>query len=180
MKSIGSHAFLNCTSLTSVTIPDGVERIGEHAFMGCNIRGLTTSIGSAEKLCYPKDKNILMEKANATRDLLVHSSFINIQGISQYIKYCSRSLLGFLPRKAVVGESQKDIKKSLYIFLLCLKRLAYPQDAKKACSKLQPIPLELVSSIFIFEKIITCKVSANEVGERELHRNSQDTLMIQL
>ena len=52
VTSIGSHAFYNCSGLTSVTIPNSVKSIGEYAFQGCS--GLTsvvigsgvTSIGS--------------------------------------------------------------------------------------------------------------------------------------
>ena len=39
-ESIGLMAFLNCTSLTSVTIPDGVTGIGDYAFAYC--RSLTS------------------------------------------------------------------------------------------------------------------------------------------
>jgi len=40
VTSIGSYAFYFCTSLTSVTIPNGVTTIGDCAFAGCN--GLTS------------------------------------------------------------------------------------------------------------------------------------------
>ena len=35
VTSIGSSAFSNCTSLTSVTIPNSIESIGDNAFNGC-------------------------------------------------------------------------------------------------------------------------------------------------
>ena len=40
VKKIGEYAFQKCTGLTSVTIPDGVESIGDYAFQGCT--GLTS------------------------------------------------------------------------------------------------------------------------------------------
>ena len=51
VTSIGDKAFAECTSLTSITIPDGVASIGEAAFYGCaNLTSITipdsvTSIG---------------------------------------------------------------------------------------------------------------------------------------
>ena len=35
-KTIGSYAFNNCTSLTSITIPDSVTSIGDYAFKNCD------------------------------------------------------------------------------------------------------------------------------------------------
>ena len=40
MKKIGDRAFLHCSSLTSIKIPNSVTRIGDFAFRGCN--GLTS------------------------------------------------------------------------------------------------------------------------------------------
>ena len=51
VTGIGHTSFLNCTGLTSVTIPDSVTSIGESAFYGCSslisvtIPGSVTSIG---------------------------------------------------------------------------------------------------------------------------------------
>ncbi len=51
VTSIGSSAFYNCTSLTSVTIPDGVTSLKAHAFRNCkalesvSIGNSVTSIG---------------------------------------------------------------------------------------------------------------------------------------
>ena len=53
VSSIGVEAFYNCTSLTSVTIPNSVESIGDNAFQNCSsltsatIGNNVTSIGSS-------------------------------------------------------------------------------------------------------------------------------------
>ena len=50
--SIGKEAFMNCTNLTAVTIPNSVKTISNHAFDGCTgltsllIPGSVTSIGN--------------------------------------------------------------------------------------------------------------------------------------
>ena len=42
VTGIGEDAFRNCTNLTSITMPDLVERIGNYAFAGCsNLTGIT-------------------------------------------------------------------------------------------------------------------------------------------
>ena len=53
VTSIGTCAFSNCSSLTSINIPEGVTSIGSYAFDGCssltsiNIPEGVTSIGSS-------------------------------------------------------------------------------------------------------------------------------------
>jgi len=52
--TISNSAFLGCTSLTSVTIPDSVTSIGSYAFDGCPIKNATMPTSAISSI--PKDK----------------------------------------------------------------------------------------------------------------------------
>ena len=41
VTEIGDEAFMRCTTLSSVTLPEGIERIGMRAFMDCGFRKFT-------------------------------------------------------------------------------------------------------------------------------------------
>ena len=51
VTSIGSYAFYNCLSLTSVTIPDGVTSIGSYAFGHCSSLTSVTSLATTPPTC---------------------------------------------------------------------------------------------------------------------------------
>ena len=59
MTSIGIYAFIGCSGLTSVTIPEGVTRIGEYTFYNCS--GLTSVYYGADKPINA-DANIFSEE----------------------------------------------------------------------------------------------------------------------
>ena len=49
VTAIGSKAFLECDSLTGITLPEGVTSIGEQAFMYCkNLRSINFPEGLTE------------------------------------------------------------------------------------------------------------------------------------
>jgi hypothetical protein len=58
---IGNRAFLNCTGLISVTIPDSVMSIGMNAFLGCS--GLTSIVVDANNAVYSSQDGVLYNKA---------------------------------------------------------------------------------------------------------------------
>ena len=79
VTSIGNHAFYGCTGLTSVTIPDGVTSISNHVFYGCT--GLTTltigngvtSIGEATFNGCSKLKTLIIADGKEALSLSVHT-----------------------------------------------------------------------------------------------------------
>ena len=70
VTEIGSYAFRDCSSLTGITIPDGVEYIGDSTFSGCSsLTGITipssvTSIGD-DAFCGCDKLTIYGEKDSA-------------------------------------------------------------------------------------------------------------------
>jgi hypothetical protein len=64
VTSIGDGAFYNCTSLTSVTIPNSVTNIGDQAFEGCTI--VTNITVVASNPAYSSLGGVLFDKAQAT------------------------------------------------------------------------------------------------------------------
>ena len=64
VTSIGEYTFIDCTSLTNITIPNSVTSIGAGAFSGCN--GLTTIIVEKGNAKYHSDGNCLIETESKT------------------------------------------------------------------------------------------------------------------
>ncbi len=78
VTSIGEVAFMGCTNLTSITIPDSVTSIGVHAFAGCI--GLTNIIVDEGNTKYHSAGNCLIETATKTLILGCKTSVIPTDG----------------------------------------------------------------------------------------------------
>ena len=140
VTSIGSYAFLDCTSLTSVTIPDSVTSIGDDAFCYCDrltsvtIPDSVTSIGdhafssctsltsidvdqnstkycSVDGVLFNKDKTTLIQ-CPAGKTLTAYSIPDSVTSIGDYAFYYCTSLTS-----VTIPDSVTSIGD--YAFLSC-------------------------------------------------------------
>ncbi len=94
VTSIGNWAFEDCSSLTSVTIPEGVTTIGGRAFEGCSSLVITVSSGNAsyaslDGCLFNKDYSTLLAGPGVKDDYVIPSSVTTIGDYA--FRYC-RSL----------------------------------------------------------------------------------------
>ena len=113
--SIGTSAFVNCTGLTSVTIPSGVTSIGSYAFQGCTglksieIPNSVTSIGtSAFVKCSGITSITIPDSVTSISD----RAFVNCKGLTS----------------VTIGSGVTSI--GLYAFSACskLESITIPSD----------------------------------------------------
>ena len=96
VTSIGSYAFLNCSSLTSITIPDSVVSIGAFAFCNCS---------NLENVVMPNDSNSSLKSIGANafyqckklKSITIPSSVISIGSCAFDVTFNQNPLKVYFP-----------------------------------------------------------------------------------
>ena len=138
---VGKSAFENCTSLTSITIPEGVTSIGSRAFYGCYITTITipesvTSIGfEAFKHC------------GGLTSITLPNSVTSI-GFEAF-KYCGSLTSITLPNSVTsIGESAFSSCTSLTSITLPNSVTSIGESAFSYCDRLTAITIAEGNAIY--------------------------------
>ena len=173
VTSIGEKAFYNCSSLTSIILPETITRIGKYAFQNCS---------SLMSMTIPNSVTEIGEYAfmRCTGELLVNCN------ISQYAFYNAKFT------KAIIGEGVEVIDNSAFSDCSSLTSITIPNSVTKIgerafyyCSSLTSITLpQSITSIskeafFRCSKLasITIPNSVTKIGESAFYECSGLTSM---
>ncbi len=113
VSGIGNAAFLSCTSLTSVMIPDNITIIGEQAFRDCtsltaiNVDTNNPNYSSIEGVLFSKDKTSLFQYPNAKA--VIYSIPKSVTSIGNYaFSDCSISNITIPENVTIIGFGAFD------------------------------------------------------------------------
>lgn len=101
VKSISSKAFLNCTSIKSISFPASLTEIGDQAFSGCS---------ALEKLTLPG--TVKLVKKGAFSDCTALKEVIVNEGVESFYTYVFKGCTAL--ERIEIGESVKTIGENAF------------------------------------------------------------------
>ena len=118
LQEISNNAFSNCKSLTSITIPDNVTRIGKSAFSSCS---------KLTSVTIPNGVTIIGERAFMSCSMLMYIDIPNsVTSIAPYVFSGCRTLTSVTIPKGV-----KSINSSAFSDCLSLTSITIPDNVTK-------------------------------------------------
>ena len=142
VTAIGDYAFRNCTTLTSVTIPNSVTSIGEYAFGRCN--GLT-------------DLSIPNSVITISKDAFTECSGLTSLTIPNSVRTIGQSAFSYCEglTSLTLGDSVTSIEQAAFYGCSGLTSVTIPssvttigQSVFSECTNLMNIEVESGNSIF--------------------------------
>lgn len=135
VTSIGKDAFLRCTNMWSVTIPNGITEIGESAFAGCT---------AIRKIELPNSVTFIASHAFEGSGLRNCTIPENITGIEEYTFYCCEDLTSVTIPNSVctIGKGAFDSCSSLTSITISKNVTSIGDQAFYKCSALNTIIVE--------------------------------------
>ena len=175
VTSIGGEAFQDCSSLTSIAIPNSIMSIGAYAFSGCSSLISLTIPSTVQFSEVDEDGNteydmgfLTIEGCYQLQTLIVPADFFGFSDAEDYSE--AKYVLGYLPQNLesltindddihpfcfdFINQNRKTIKN---IDLSATTNIIMAEEALKNCYKLETLSLPAQLEAIPYMAVAECK-----------------------
>ena len=129
VTSIANSAFLNCTSLTSVTIPDSVTSIGSSAFNNCTSLTKVNYLGIIDQWVVIDFGNYLSNPLYFSHDLYINNELVTKVNITTATEISNNAFENCTSLTSVtIGDSVTSISNSAFQGCTSLSSIIIPDS----------------------------------------------------
>ena len=132
VTSIGSYAFRDCSSLTSVTIGDSVINIGKYAFEDCDSLTKVNYTGTIDKWVQIEFSGYYANPLQYAKNLYINGELVtqaNITTATKINSYAFRNCKSLT--SVVIGNSVKSISDAAFSGCYLLSNIVYKGSIKE-------------------------------------------------